>query len=508
MIKQTLVLSGINLSGKALGLLKVIILASIYGAGTTYDAFIIAYTLPTLLPQILTTIITTIFIPQFHKKDRTSIESWHGLNVLFTFVIILSLFASLALFLFAENIVTLIAPGITDTTFSKAVILFRIMSVTTFVIGVSSYFIALSNAKEKFYLASIDGLIINSLVILYCFVYRTDSNIETVSILIVSGFFIHLITLLNANKETIRSNIRFNFNYRHDDFIKPMSKSIPIVVGYIGALSTGIVDQWFSSYEDSGAISILSYATMLYLLPMEVFGKAVMQTYYTRFSTLSSEQDKLANSYSEGIKLILFIMLPISLFLLFSNYNLISLIFERGNFSSDSTQLTSYVLSALALGLIFRIFTYFNYRLLHSRGRSWSAISIGLAGVLINIISNILLAPNFGLIGIATATTISLLFSAIISYILIRKDIEVRFLSYLDRNTIKIIIVSILSITIYSQISTTALNSFCVSNNQSCIIGINILTLMTLPFIFFLFGYISRVNEVRYVTKYLSIKKC
>lgn len=507
MIKKTLVLSGINLSGKVLGLLKVIILASLYGAGTTYDAFIIAYTLPTLLPQILTTIITTIFIPQFHKKDRASKDSWEGLNVLFTFVVILSLIASLILFIFAGNIITIITPGITDVTFYKAIVLFRIMSVTTFVIGVSSYFIALSNAKEKFYLASIDGLVINSLVILYCFIYQSESSVETISILIVSGFIIHLVILLYVNKAIIRQNIRLNFNYKHDDFKYPMSKSVPIVVGYIGALSTGMVDQWFSSYEDSGAISILSYAMMLYLLPMEVFGKAVMQTYYTRFSTLASEQDKLATSYSEGIKLILFIMVPLSLFLLFSNYNLISLIFERGNFDSDATLLTSYVLSALALGLIFRIFTYFNYRLLHSRGRSWSAISIGLVGVMINILFNFLLAPDFGLIGIASATTISLLLSALISYLLIRKDIKVRLLSYLDINTLKITAVSLFTIGIYNYISSKSINYFCI-DNESCFMAVNISTLITFPVLFFLLGYIFKINEVRYILMYLGIKKC
>ena len=86
MIKNTLFLSGINLSGKVLGLIKVIILASIYGASSTYDAYIIAYTLPTTLPQILTIIISTIFIPQFHKKSRDTKESWDGLNTIFIFL--------------------------------------------------------------------------------------------------------------------------------------------------------------------------------------------------------------------------------------------------------------------------------------------------------------------------------------------------------------------------------------------------------------------------------------
>jgi len=506
MIKKTLVLSGINLSGKILGLLKVIILASIYGAGTTYDAFIVAYTLPTLLPQILTTIITTIFIPQFHKKDRSSKESWQGLNVLFTFVFSLSLLASVFLYVYSGQIVSLITPGISEITYEKAVTLFKVMSITTFVIGVSSYFIALSNAKEKFYLASIDGLIINSLVIIYCFIYNSDSSIATISILIVSGFLIHLLILLYANRKVLLDNIRFNFNYRHDDFKNPMSKSVPIVVGYIGALSTGIVDQWFSSYEDSGSISVLSYASMLYLLPMEVFGKAVMQTYYTRFSTLADETEKLAKSYTEGLRLILFIMVPISLFLLFANTNLIAVIFERGSFNEKATELTSYVLSALALGLIFRIFTYFNYRLLHSAGRSWSAISIGLLGVIINILFNYILAPSFGLIGIAAATTISLFSSSLISYLLIRKEINIKITSFIDLNFLKISFASMCSIGLYLYLTSIFSDNLC-SNFNNCYLATNVLTLTLIPILFILFSYAIKVNEIRDILKYLSNRK-
>jgi putative peptidoglycan lipid II flippase len=314
MIKQTLFLSGINLSGKLLGLLKIIILASIYGAGSVYDAYIIAYTLPTVLPQILTTIITTIFIPQFHKKSRVSKESWEGLNVLFTFVVTLSFTLTLVLYVYAGSIVPMLAPGADSQTLEMAISLFKVMSISTFIIGISSFFIALSNATEKFYLASIDSLIINSIVITYCFIFSDESNIETITYLLIIGFCIHLFVMIYSNRVVVLSKIRFNLNYKHEDFKNPMSKSIPIVVGYVGAVSSGIVDQWFSSYEDIGSISVLSYAAMLYLLPMEVFGKAIMQTYFTKFSSLSNDKARLIKSYNEGIKLILFIIIPVSLY--------------------------------------------------------------------------------------------------------------------------------------------------------------------------------------------------
>jgi len=505
MIKQTLFLSGINLSGKLLGLLKIIVLASIYGAGSVYDAYIIAYTLPTVLPQILTTIITTIFIPQFHKKSRVSIESWEGLNVLFTFVVTLSFSLTMVLYVYAGSIVPMLAPGADDKTLEMAISLFKVMSISTFIIGVSSFFIALSNATEKFYLASIDSLIINSIVIAYCFIYTDESDIEIITYLLIIGFCIHLFIMIYSNREVVLSKIRFNLNYKHEDFKNPMSKSIPIVVGYVGAVSSGIVDQWFSSYEDMGSISVLSYAAMLYLLPMEVFGKAIMQTYFTRFSSLSNDKTRLINSYSEGIKLILFIIIPVSIYLLISNQSLIGLIFQRGNFTDADAYITSNVLSALALGLVFRIVAYYNYRLLHSAGQSWMAISIGLIEVLVNIIFNYLLSPSFGLVGIALATTISLLASSFISCLLLKKYYAIQYLKFIDFNFLKIVLSSLVCVFSYDSIISNELVGVC-SVGELCYILINVSLIAALPILFFAICYFLKVREIIDIIKYIGYK--
>lgn len=504
MIRKTLFVSGINLTGKLLALLKLIILASIYGAGTHYDAYIVAYTLPTILPQILTTIITTIFIPQFHKQDRNTKESWKGLNVLFTAVLFLSLAATLSLYLFSHQIVSFLAPGLEIKTLEHATILFETMSIATFIIGTSSFFISLSNAREKFYLSSIDGLIINSIIIVYCTIYTVDSDIETIAKLIVTGFFIHFIFLIVANRDIVFNYMRFSFDYKQEDFLKPISKSIPIFVGYVGAVTTNLVDQWFTSFEGEGSISVLSYAAMLYLLPIEVFGKAIMQTYFTKFSAVSTLTKKLLASYNEGFKLILFVLIPISLFLLLSNDVLISLIFERGNFSAENAHITSLVLSALALGLVFRVIAYYNYRLLHAVNKSWIAISIGLMGVVTNFLLNYVLSKYFGLIGIASATTISLLISAIISCFLIKKYYNIKYISYININLFKNIITSLVIVFIYRWTNDFVFDEQCYLTD--CTVLYNYFILIMLPIAYLFLGYILKIKEVMDAISFIARK--
>ena len=495
MIKKTLLLSGINLTGKVLGLLKVIILASIYGAGSVYDAFIVAYTLPTLLPQILTTIITTIFIPQFHKMDRSTKESWNGLNTLFTFVVLLSLVTTVVLYVFSYQIVTTLAPGLDQDVVIKAVSLFKIMSISTFLIGISGFFISLSHAQEKFYLASWDGLIINSVIIFYCINYPNFNDITAIAKLIVLGFLLHLILLIISNWKMVFKFIRFRLACYHEDFLQAISKSVPIIVGYIGAVITGIVDQWFSSFEGSGSISVLSYATMIYLLPMDVFGKSLMQTYFAKFSNSTSDTQALLSSYYEGFRLIIFIIVPISLFLLLSNKVLISLIFERGSFTSSNAHQTSLILSAFGFGLLFRIIAFYNYRLLHAVDKSWVAITTGLIGVVANVILNYFLSRHYGLVGIAFATTISLLFSAFISCLLIKKYYKTKYLNFINLNLVKIIFLTLSVLLLYNWTTTLVLPTlYLFSKDISNIYDYVFLTM--LPIVFLIFGYLMNIREI------------
>lgn len=505
MIKNTLFLSGINLSGKVLGLIKVVILASIYGASVTYDAYTIAYTLPTMLPQILTIIISTIFIPQYHKKIRDTKESWRGLNAILTLIILVSLCGTVLLYSFSGQIINALTPGISDETNKIAIELFKIMSLSTLIIGISSFFISLSNAREKFFLASLDSLIINTAIITYCFIFRDTTEMSIIVTLIVLGFAVHLMILLFSNRDIVKKFIRLNLAFGHEDFVAPVYKSVPIIVGYIGAISTSIVDQWFTSYQDIGALSILSYAVMLFLLPMEVFGKAVMETYFTRFSKVSDDMSALVKSYHEGFNLILFILFPVSCYLLMSNIELVSIIFERGEFDSSSTQLTSLVLSALSLGLFLRAITYFNYRLLHAIDKSWLAITIGLLGVIINIFFNYVLSKQFGLVGIAMATTISTLSSVVLSCLLLKRFYNIKYYKFLNLNFIKILISSILTLFIYNYIYDNYLPAI-VQFNELYNTIYNISLLAIIPVFFFVFGFIIKINEVVSLYNYMKKK--
>ncbi|MEO7917439.1 MAG: lipid II flippase MurJ, partial [Dokdonella sp.] len=63
--KAALMVSGLNLAGKLLGLVKTLLIAGLFGTTGMLDAFWVAYSLPLLLPALLTGTLTIAFVPRF-----------------------------------------------------------------------------------------------------------------------------------------------------------------------------------------------------------------------------------------------------------------------------------------------------------------------------------------------------------------------------------------------------------------------------------------------------------
>jgi putative peptidoglycan lipid II flippase len=79
----------------------------------------------------------------------------------------------------------------------------------------------------------------------------------------------------------------------------------------------------------------------------------------------------------------------------------------------------------LSIGIIARSITYFNYRVLHAMIQPWTQVKIGLVGVLTNAVLNALLIRPLGLGGIALATSLSLIQSAVLSTWVIQRRLQI-----------------------------------------------------------------------------------
>ena len=80
----------------------------------------------------------------------------------------------------------------------------------------------------------------------------------------------------------------------------------------------------------------------------------------------------------------------------------------------------------MSLGLVFRAFAYFNYRVLHAAVRPWLQVSIGLLGVVVHASLCVLWVEQEGAAGVAWAAAVSILLSALLSLLAVAHILRMR----------------------------------------------------------------------------------
>ncbi|MEL6752320.1 MAG: oligosaccharide flippase family protein, partial [Pseudomonadota bacterium] len=158
-----------------------------------------------------------------------------------------------------------------------------------------------------------------------------------------------------------------------------------------------------------GARALLYYADRLNQLPLGLIGIAVGVVLLPELSRAlkAKDMDEAATLQNRSLEFALGLTLPAAVGFLVMPVALVSLVFEGGAFTRETSQATGYALAAYAAGLpayvLIKVFqpAYF------AREDMVSPFRFSIAMVVANIAGSIALFPWLGHVGIALATSIS-----------------------------------------------------------------------------------------------------
>ena len=506
---SAVVVSGVSLAGRALGLVKTMVIAWVFGATNLVDAFFVAYMLPTILPMIAKSMIATAFIPRFMRSLRSSSDpgSWQGANTLFTSALGIFAIATVALAVFPELLVKMVAPGLARETFATAVALTRVMSIATIFLGVNAILSAVAYARHRFVYASLDAVLTNSFIILGTLVFAPHYGIVALGWSVVAGFMAQSILLIAGSRDLLAAAIRPALAFGHEDFRAPLRHIFPLTVGAIGAVATGLVDQIFASFLDAGSIAVLGYATMLALLPMEIFGQPIRTTFYPLLSRHHADgnYDAMRDSHVRGLRVYILVMLPAIAILVMYGEPAVAVLLERGSFDAQMTQKTAWVVVALSLGLLSRAFAWFNFGVFHALVQPWVPVVLGLVEVAINIVLTWALVGPFGVFGIALASSLALTVTAVVTTVLLTRRLEYPIAPLLVKPFLKVAGMTAVALLAAHVFGWLALLAFAPGDawwrNVCLLMG-----LVPAAVVFFGSGWVLRLNEVSSLMSYVRRK--
>jgi putative peptidoglycan lipid II flippase len=199
----------------------------------------------------------------------------------------------------------------------------------------------------------------------------------------------------------------------------------PIILGGLSGYINTVVDRTLASRMAEGSISALTYAVRIRGLVLGLSVMLLTTVLYPLLSEHAAEKDKekLIALLNFGLKSIMLISLPAIAVLVVLNPSIVRLLYQRGSFTTLGTLMTSralffYSFSILGLG-ISDLLTKMFYSLKDTR----TPMIISLFTVALNILLNLFFSQFMGYAGLALATSIAALSSALILFVYLNQKV-------------------------------------------------------------------------------------
>ena len=443
MFKSSFIVMVINMLSRILGLVREMIIGSVFGASGMTDAYVSA----TKIPNFFTTLfgegsLGTVFIPIYNRgleekgKEKTDEFVFSILNLIIAFTSTMSVI----MILFSKQILKITTGFADPERFEAANGLLKIVAFYFLFIALSGVVSSLLNNYKKFAVAASMGIVFNLVIIVGTLLLKNKMGIYGLGVAyLLSGVFQLLMMLPQFFQ--IMKTYKFIFNLK-DPYVKEMFVlMVPTLIGIFGYQINEIVDNRFATMLPAGTASALNYASRLYLLPIGVFAISLSVVIFPTLSraVVKNKRKKVRKVVQEGLAMLAFLIVPSSVILFGYAREIVTLVYKRGHFSNKAVTLTSETLQFYALGLLFfstiHLLTRSHYVY---KDRKLPVIS-SFIGIFTNILLDFLLYKQYRHVGLTFATS----FAAMINFLILFVSLQRR---YVRINVLKYIAILVISL--------------------------------------------------------------
>jgi putative peptidoglycan lipid II flippase len=262
-------------------------------------------------------------------------------------------------------------------------------------------------------------------------------------------------------------HIRPAWQVRSEAFRKIIILMGPMILGLtatqINTLADDFIALWFSGSPEKGeafslfgrmihypmwegAVSHLFYSQRLYQFPLGILGISLATAIFPVMSSEAAKKDfdALVKTISRGIRAAVFIALPATAGLLLVRNLVVSVLFQRGQFTNSDTTFTAGVLFFYSLGLCGFFMQQVTTRAFYSMQDSKIPARSALTAVGVNIVLNLTLIWFMGTAGLALSTALCSYLQVVILVLMLRRRFESSILGGVATTLVKTITATIL----------------------------------------------------------------
>jgi len=427
--KNVAKVASITIGSRVLGLVRDIVSFALLGAGAVNSAFLFAYALPNLLRRMMGEgALASAMVPVFSNtlRDNGKERAFAFLNrvltragaVLIIGVLLLSIFA-----LGYEHFLANEERHILGARFSA------ILMPYGFFICVAALMAAVLNVLGIFALPAMGAIWLNVSMIVSLIVggYLAQTQIGIVywgcAGILIGGIIQYGLPLYCLRK----SGWRFRLDFSPTPELTALFKLfLPALFGAAVIQFNILISKFLGMYLNDYAVSIIYLSSRLLELPLGIFTIAIATVYFPKLSLLNNDSDSTGyvREYKSALNAINCISIPAAFGLCIFSYDILSFLFEWGAFKAEDVSIAAPVLMISALALPAISISTIIVRGFYSRCNTKTPVYISLAVFFVNLIlSLILIALDFGVIGLALANTVASVFHTITLWTYFKKYI-------------------------------------------------------------------------------------
>ncbi len=416
------------------GLVREVFAASYFGTSPAMSAFTVAFQVPNLVRSLFAdAALQGAFVPVFTEQleKGNKVEAYRlASTLLFGAILVLGLITGFFI-LAAPVIMPLFGPGLGNHASELSVGLSRVLFPILVMLGVSGVVVGILNSYNRFGIFAIAPFFWNVAIVVVMVglapAFPHGKQIYAYAIGVVVGTALQLAMVAYDLRNT-PFRLWWVFDWDSALLKRVLLLMLPVTLS-LGLINFNLaINSIFGSLvpdiNDQGP-AVIDKAFRIYMLPQGIFSVAVSVVVFPTLSRFAARRDyeSLRSTMANGMRVILLLLMPAAAAILVLSHPMIELVYQRGDFNAESTDLVSTALFWFAFSLpangLFLLMT----RTFFSLQRPWVPTAISGLNLFVTAVFSAAFFNPFGVGGIVAATAIATTASVAAQMFVLRRQL-------------------------------------------------------------------------------------
>lgn len=409
-----------TLMSNGLGIFREMLLANYYGANRHYDLFVLAQYLPAMINAAFFYGLPSVFVPFYFQirgaKGEHAAERFQGEFLLF-WIVVGALICTVSIIL-TPMMVHQYYQQLSEEDAALLIWANEILIGGTFFSIIFMVIRAILSAHKHFLYPAVAMLALNITVVGLLLVMGDHANLDVLSYSLALGMIFQLLVLLIFLR-WMKIPVPVTSGFRSRDIHRSALAALPILGIEMLWGVFYFLDGYFASHLESGNISVVNYALVLFRLPNFLFGITIGAAILPSMSESFNENnmEEVRDKFLSSLRILFLVCVTVTLIFTIAGTELVSFLFQRGAFGESEVSSTAEFLLYVGPSCFFLAGYPIVLRLMSAVRKNVVMIAIFIGGLVIKYTLFSTVFSNSGLRGLAFSIDISLAITFILSLV-------------------------------------------------------------------------------------------